>query len=478
MKIAAIYARKSTDQTGIAEDSKSVSRQVENARAFVVQQGWTVDDRFVFIDDGVSGAAFKRRPGFVSLMDALRPKPWFQVLLISEESRLGCSTDEVPYAIGRLVKAGVEVWCYRDQHKVALDTPMDKFMVSATSFASDMERWLGQQRTTEAMLRKARAGHVTGGKVFGYDNVPVDGHVERHVNLSEAAVVKDICTRYAAGEGFKQIAHGLNAKKLPSPRPQNGRPAGWDQSSVRAVLKRSIYRGTIIYNRTTKRDHAKKMVGARLRRQQVAYARSRGLSGRRACAVLVVARSTLGYQSRLVARDALPLAAMRRLAAQYPRYGYRRIRIFLKREGHAMSPDRTHRLWRQAGLQVPRRRPRRRVAIGRPRPLPASAANHVWAYDFLFDTCANGQTLKCLTVVDEWTRECLAIDVAGGIRSGRVIEVLTQLLSVHGAPRYLRSDNGPTAAATRAGNRGRTSHSGSSSTRHRSGSSTRISLRR
>jgi putative transposase len=61
----------------------------------------------------------------------------------------------------------------------------------------------------------------------------------------------------------------------------------------------------------------------------------------------------------------------------------------------------------------------------------------------VFDTCANGQTLKCLTIVDEWTRECLAIDVAGGIRSGRVIDVLTQLVSVHGAPRYLRSDNGP-----------------------------------
>ena len=66
----------------------------------------------------------------------------------------------------------------------------------------------------------------------------------------------------------------------------------------------------------------------------------------------------------------------------------------------------------------------------------------MWAYDFVFDTCANGQTLKCLTIVDEWTRECLAIDVAGGIRSVRVIEVLTQLVSVHGAPRYLRSDNG------------------------------------
>ena len=137
-----------------------------------------------------------------------------------------------------------------------------------------------------------------------------------------------------------------------------------------------------------------------------------------------------GLPSRLVDRDAPALAAMRRLAAQYPRYGYRRIRIFLKREGHTMSTDRTHRLWRQ-------------VALSRPRPVPATAVNHVWAYDFVFDTCANGQTLKCLTVVDEWTRESLAIDVAGGIRSGRVIEVLTQLVSVHGAPRYLRSDNGP-----------------------------------
>ena len=184
------------------------------------------------------------------------------------------------------------------------------------------------------------------------------------------------------------------------------------------------------------------MVGARMRRQQVAYAQGRGLSGRRACALLSVARATLGYQSRLAAKDAPALVAMRCLAAQYPRYGYRRIRIFLKREGHTMSTDRTHRLWRHAGLQVPRRRSRRRAATGRPRPLPAAAANHVWAYDFVFDTCANRQTLKCLTIVDEWTRECLAIDVAGGIRSGRVIEVLTQLVSLHGTPRYLRSNNG------------------------------------
>jgi putative transposase len=190
------------------------------------------------------------------------------------------------------------------------------------------------------------------------------------------------------------------------------------------------------------------MVGARVRRQQVAYAMGRGLSGRRACALLSVARSTLGYVSRLIAKDASVLPAMRTLAGQYPRYGYRTIRIFLDRQGHVMSADRMYRLWRQAQLQVPKKRPRRRVATSRPRPLPPTAVNHVWAYDFVFDTCADGRTLKCLTVLDEFTRECLAIDVAGGIRSGRVIEVLTQLVSVHGAPQFLRSDNGPEFVAT------------------------------
>lgn len=185
------------------------------------------------------------------------------------------------------------------------------------------------------------------------------------------------------------------------------------------------------------------MVSAQVRRQQIAYVCQRGRSQRQACALLSVARSTVNYQSRLAVRDAPVIAAMRELAGQYPRYGYRRIQVFLGRRGHVMSADRTHRLWRQAGLQVPRKRPRKRVAHSRPRPLPALAANQVWAYDFVFDACANGQQLKCLTVIDEFTRECLAIDVAGGIRSGRVIEVLSRLVSAHGAPKYLRSDNGP-----------------------------------
>src|SRR4051795_12325358 len=86
------------------------------------------------------------------------------------------------------------------------------------------------------------------------------------------------------------------------------------------------------------------MVGAGVRRQQVAYARSRGLSGRRACALLAVARSTIGYVSRLVARDAPVLEPLRTLAGQYPRYGCRTIRIFLERQGHALGTDRMYRL--------------------------------------------------------------------------------------------------------------------------------------
>ena len=185
------------------------------------------------------------------------------------------------------------------------------------------------------------------------------------------------------------------------------------------------------------------MVGARVRRCQVAYANQRGLSVRRACALMSVARSTLRYESRLLKRDAPTIVVMRELAAQYPRYGYRRIQVFLERQGYRMSADRAHRLWRQCELQVPRKRPRRRIASGRPRPLPATGAGYLWAYDFVFDTCANGQQLKCLTVIDEYTRECLAIHVAGSLRSKQVIDVLSRLVSTHGAPKYLRSDNGP-----------------------------------
>jgi putative transposase len=184
-------------------------------------------------------------------------------------------------------------------------------------------------------------------------------------------------------------------------------------------------------------------VSAPVRRIAALYAIERGMPQRRACALMQVARSALWYVPALPFKNAPVVSAMQRLSQQYPRYGSRRIRVFLGREGIDVGKDRCQRLWADHGLQVPRKRSRRRVATSRPRPVALAAANSVWSYDFVFDACANGQQLKCLTVVDEYTRESLAIDVAGSIRSARVIEVLSRLISMRGAPRYLRSDNGP-----------------------------------
>jgi putative transposase len=156
-----------------------------------------------------------------------------------------------------------------------------------------------------------------------------------------------------------------------------------------------------------------------------------------------VARSAMSYGSRKATKDAAAIERMKELSAQYPRYGYRRIRIFLGRDGNRMGAGRAYRLWSAAGLQLPRKRPRKRITTARPRPQAPCGPNQVWSYDFVFDYCANGQQLKCLTVTDEFTKEGLAIDVDGGIRSPRVIDVLSRLVSQRGAPAFLRSDNGP-----------------------------------
>jgi putative transposase len=175
----------------------------------------------------------------------------------------------------------------------------------------------------------------------------------------------------------------------------------------------------------------------------VAYGREHGLSARRACTLFSVARSALSYEHRMPGKDAAVIGRMRELSAQYPRYGYRRIHVFLERDGHLMSIGRACRLWQAAELQVPRKRARKRVAASRPRPQAPTGPNQMWSYDFVFDRCANGQQLKCLTVTDEFTKEGLAIDVEGRIRSPRVIDVLSRLVSARGAPACLRSDNGP-----------------------------------
>ena len=185
------------------------------------------------------------------------------------------------------------------------------------------------------------------------------------------------------------------------------------------------------------------MVSAPVRRQQVRLAVGRGCSIRRACALVRISRSALNYMSRMKEKDARLASRLRLIARTHTRYGYRRVTAMIKQEGEVINPKRVYRLWRKEGFSLPRRRPRKRVATVSLRPLAPKQVGQVWAYDFVFDSCANGQKLKMLTVVDEWTRESLAIEVGGRINSPRVIEVLEKLMSLHGQPQYLRSDNGP-----------------------------------
>jgi len=110
--VAAIYARKSSDQGGLSDEAKSVTRQIEHASAYAARKGWTVAEEHVYADDGISGAEFVKRPGFLRLMNALKPRPRFQVLVMSEESRLGREQIEVAYALKQLAQAGVRVWLY------------------------------------------------------------------------------------------------------------------------------------------------------------------------------------------------------------------------------------------------------------------------------------------------------------------------------------------------------------------------------
>src|SRR5262249_11021690 len=114
-------------------------------------------------------------------------------------------------------------------------------------------------------------------------------------------------------------------------------------------------------------DQRKKMVSASVRREQVRYATSRGMSGRAACRALGTARSSLGYRTRLPARDAVLKARMRAVAARHQRFGYRRVTAVLRREGQSLNPKRVYRLWREEGLILPRRR-KRRPRLDRPRP--------------------------------------------------------------------------------------------------------------
>ena len=159
------------------------------------------------------------------------------------------------------------------------------------------------------------------------------------------------------------------------------------------------------------------MVGVQGRVEQARHAIGRGVTQRRACTLTNVARSGLVYTYRMPLKDAPVISGMHNYSTLYPRFGARRVRVFLQRDGMTIWRDSAAGVWPVAGLQVPTKKARKRYRSYGRQPFVATAPNQGWAYDFVFDGCANGQKLKCLTVVDEFSKDSLYIEAAGSIRS-------------------------------------------------------------
>ena len=188
------------------------------------------------------------------------------------------------------------------------------------------------------------------------------------------------------------------------------------------------------------------MSPTRRRRAVTQARRALAVSERRACQVLGQPRSTQRYRARAPDDEAALRAAIVGLSTSFGRYGYRRVTALLRAEGWTVNHKRVERIWRQEGLKVPRRQPKRGrlwLTGGSCIRLRPAYRNHVWAYDLMVARTHDGRPLQLLTVVDEHTRQCLAIKVARRIRADDVLSSLTELFVTHGSPAHLRADNGP-----------------------------------
>lgn len=272
---AAIYARKSTDDPR-DQLAKSITRQVEQAREYAARQGWEVSDEHVFTDDGISGGEFWNRPGLTRLLNSLKPAAPFGVLLMTELSRLGRDRLRTELAAREIADAGVRIVYHTTGEEERLDSPEGSFIMAARGFAAEVERAKARQRTRDAMHARAKRGHVTGGVVYGYRNVPVfsgtdasgnpiRSHVRHEIEPEEAEVVRGMFRMFADGYGLRTIARTLNAdpqhqplsaryfggRRVSPPRKGSG---SWAPSGVNAMLQNERYRGVQVWGRHRNTD--------------------------------------------------------------------------------------------------------------------------------------------------------------------------------------------------------------------------------
>ena len=245
---AAILARRST-----SHQETSIERQVADARAFADARGWSLADAHVYFVEEVSGS-IAARPDLDAVLAAARsvPRP-FDVLIIQNEDRLSRVMWRQLALLVDLHEAGLRVFRYCDGQEVMSDTSEQKLLMAIQAYLSEAERDKIVSRTREASHYRGRNGWVTGGKLFGYDNVRVGegrgSHVERRINEAEAAVIRRIFRRQAEGAGIRTIAGELNRDKIPSPRAGKRGIGTWAGSAIRAMLLNEHYKGVLVFGK-------------------------------------------------------------------------------------------------------------------------------------------------------------------------------------------------------------------------------------
>lgn len=183
------------------------------------------------------------------------------------------------------------------------------------------------------------------------------------------------------------------------------------------------------------------------RRQAARQLCDHGVTKRRSCQLVQISRSGFSYEAQ-ERDDSEMIATLKSISRKHPREGSRKAYRALRRNGIVVNHKKVERLWRENGLSVPVKRRQRRRGKGLERPIVPTHPNHVWAYDFMEDSCTSGRKLRLLNIVDEFTKEPLETYVDHSIRAAKVVEILELLFIVHGRPQYLRSDNGPEFIAT------------------------------
>jgi site-specific DNA recombinase len=242
MMTAWCYAPKSTDEGDKAADAKSCARQIARAKEYAAKRGWRFDERYVFSDDGVSGAEFKNRPSLNALLTAVKETHRLDALIVSEQRRLGRDTIRTLALIQTLNDSGVRIWSYLEDKELSLDDELGEIEAFMKSWAGASERRKASQRVRDKMRQLAEQGRSTGGRLFGYETK--DG--ARTVKPSEAAVINRIFTRRSEGAGYFKIARELEWDGVASPRGSRL----WSPTQVAAILANETYAGVSVWGRT------------------------------------------------------------------------------------------------------------------------------------------------------------------------------------------------------------------------------------